>query len=155
MSAIDLNIGLGIRVGDQGTFGSIGENFYNQHFTLVNLNGRYLSGYMDGTPIRLTPQGGQVSTTEGTDGPGHNMATKQGHMIEVDLREESPDHEYIANINRAQYEGGGYVPLTLYTGTQRVFTCNVLVSQPGDLATGGPQQGSHTYTFITKKTDLY
>lgn len=130
-------------------------DFYNQHFTGVNLNGHWLTGFMDGTSIRLQPQGGLVSITEGTDGPGHNMATKQGHIIEIDLREESPDHEYIASINRYQYEGGGYVPLTLYTGTKRVFTCEVLVSQGGELSTGGPEQGSHTYTLVTKKTDLY
>lgn len=130
-------------------------DFYNQHFTGVNLNGRWLQGFMDGTAVRLTPLGGQVTTTEGTDGPGHNMATKQGHTIEVDLREDSPDHEYIASINRYQYDGGTYVPLALYTGTARVFDCEVLVSQHGELATGGPEQGAHTYTFVTKKSDLY
>ena len=130
-------------------------DFYNQHFTGINLNGHMIQGFMDGTAIRLQPLGGQVTTTEGTDGPGHNMATKQGHIIEFDLREESPDHEFIASINRYQYDGGGYVPCSLYTGTARVFDCMALVSQHGDLATGGPQQGAHTYTLVTKKSDLY
>lgn len=130
-------------------------DFYNQHITGVNVNGRWLTGYADGNPIRFNPQGGQVTITEGTDGPGLNIATKQGHIIEIDIREDSDDHDYLAAINKQQYNGGGLVPMAFYTGTGRTFTCQVLISQPGELTTGGPQQGYHTYTFVTKKTDLY
>lgn len=151
-----LNVGIGVGIDFGLGIGVLdGNEIYNQHFVTVNLNGRWLQGFMDGTPITITPIAGQVSTTEGTDGPGHNIATKQGCTITIDLRESSPDHSYIARINKQQYDGGGYVPMTLVTGTGRYFTCDVLVSQPGALTTGGPEQGSHTYTFVTKKTDLY
>lgn len=158
---MSVNIGAGINVnanfglGAASTFGSSADNFYNQHFTAVNVNGRLLEGYADGTSVRLNRLGGQITTTEGTDGPGHNMATKQGYIIEVDLREESPDHEYLMDINRAQYDGGGYVSVTVFTGDKRVFTCRALVGAGGNLNTGGAQQGSITYQLATKTLDLY
>lgn len=130
--------------------------FYNQHYTAVMLNGRYLQGYGDGTSITVNILGGQISTTEGTDGPGHNMSTHQGSEFDVNLREDSEDHELVSAIHRAQYSGSiGYVPMVFFSGTKRIFDCEVLVSAPGSLATGGPQQGTQTYRFATKKPFLY
>lgn len=129
---------------------------YRQKVTSIIFNGLPLQGLMDGASVTIRPQGGQVQVTEGTDGPGVNIATKQGHILEVTLREDSPDHEYIMDINRNQANGGPGVPLALYMGTDRVFaTGEAYIGAPGELATGDAKMGGHTYTFVTKKAGLY
>jgi hypothetical protein len=129
---------------------------YNQRLHTINVNDRTLRGIADGTPIRINRDGGALSKTEGTDGPGVNRATKQGFTIEIDVREDSPDHGYLANIERSQYLGTmGEVPLTITTGTKRVFSAPVQIAPPGNLSTGGPQMGFHTYVFMTTEIDLY
>ncbi len=149
---VDVNFGVGsASIGTEIS----GHDNYNQHFIGISVAGHYIQGLMDGTPIRFNPQAGQTSITEGTNGPGVNIATKQGCIIEFDLMETSPDHEFIADINRMQYEGGGAVPVTMWTGTGRIFSCAGFVSQPSGLTTGGPQMGSQTYTIVTTQTDLY
>ncbi len=149
-----VNFDFGVGSASIGT-GIMGHDVYNQHFIAISIAGHTIQDLMDGNPIRFNPQGGQTSITEGTNSPGLNIATKQGCIIEFDLKEISPDHEFIADINRTQYEGGGAVPVTLFTGTGRTFSCGAYVSQPSGLTTGGPKMGSHTYTLVTTQTDLY
>lgn len=132
------------------------DSVYRQKITGVVFNNVPLQGMMDGASVRVRPVGGEVQPTEGTDGPGVNIATKQGHIIEVDLREDSPNHEYINDVNRNQAEGGPGVPIVLWMGTTRVFSAaETYVGAPGQLSTGDKKQGAHTYTFYTKKSDLY
>ncbi len=153
-SILDTALGLAKGI-EKGAIGGY-FGFYNQHYTSVMLNGRYLQGLGDGTSVNIGSLGGQVTTTEGTDGPGHNMSTHQGTEFDVTVREDSDDHEFVSNLHRAQYSGSiGYVPMVFFSGTKRVFDCQVLISSPGPLATGGPQMGSHTYRFATKKQFLY
>ncbi len=129
---------------------------YRQQVTAVIFNGLPLQGLAEGASVRIKPLGGNVQVTEGTDGPGINIAAKQGHIIEVDIREDSGDHEYLMDVNRNQAEGGPGVPLALYMGTDRVFSCaEAYVGAPGDLSTGDKKMGKQTYTFITRKSDLY
>lgn len=129
---------------------------YRQKMTAVVFNGRYLKCIKDGSSYRVRPIGGEVQITEGTDGPGINIATKQGHIIEVTVREDSEDHEFIMDTNRNQAAGGPGVPLTMYMGTDRTFSADeVYVGAPGELGTGDKKMGAHVYTFVTKKEDLY
>lgn len=129
---------------------------YRQQITAAVINGYPLQCLADGSPYRIQPVGGETSLTEGTDGGGINIGTAQGNIIEVDLREDSDDHEYLMDLHRNQSEGGPGVPLVFYTGTDYVFSAaEVYVSAPGPLATGGAKQGSRTYKFVTNKKYMY
>lgn len=132
------------------------DSVYRQKITSIIFNSVPLQGLMEGASVRIRPVGGEVQPTEGTDGPGVNIATRQGHIVEVDIREDSPDHEFINDVGRNQSNGGPGVGLVLYMGTSRVFsTDEAYVGAPGQLSTGDKKQGAHTYTFYTKKPDLY
>lgn len=128
---------------------------YNQKLTSASINGMILEGFAEGTPIRFNHDGGEVSKTQGADGPGINRATPQGATIEIDLREDSPSNFVLNDMIRNQVAGGPSLTMVLYTGCQVTFTGKVQISVPGQLATGGPQMGSMTYTFVTKETWLY
>lgn len=129
---------------------------YRQKITAILINGYQLQCLADGSPYRMQPVGGETSITEGTDGGGINIGTAQGHIIEVDLREDSDDHGFLMDIHRNQSGGGPGVPLVMYTGTDYIFsTDEAYVSAPGPLATGGAKQGSRTYKFVTNKADIY
>lgn len=132
------------------------ETVYRQQFIAATYNGVPLYGLMDGDSIRVITRGGELELTEGTDGGSVNIATLQGMQVEIDLRETSTVHEFLFDQNRSQAYGAPGATLVLFTGTGRILNCgDMYVSVPGDLSTGGKQQGAHTYTFLANNFNFY
>jgi hypothetical protein len=132
------------------------ETVYRQQWIAASYNGIPLQGMMSGGSITITPRGGEVELTEGTDGGDINLATDQGIQIAITLRETSTVHEMLYDQHLSQGRGGPGATISLYTGTGRVLTAtNCFVSMPGELATGDKQQGSHTYTFLANNFNFY
>ena len=127
---------------------------YNQKNTTVLVNGVPLIGLADGDSVKVTPAGGEVERTEGTDGPGLNQATNQGGDIEVELREDSPSIGYLDNLRLMQEQTSLPIPnVTVLTGVLAVETLSmVMLSRRGELATGGKKMGKRMQKFIG--TDL-
>lgn len=132
------------------------ESVYRQQWIAASFNGVPLQGLMDGGSITVTPRGGEVDLTEGTDGGDVNLATDQGIQIAITLRETSTVHETIYAQHLSQGRGGPGANISLYTGTGRTLTAaNCFVSLPGELSTGDKKQGSHTYTFVANNFNFY
>jgi len=121
---------------------------YSQETTTLIVGGIPIVGFMDGSSITVTYDGGEVSKTEGTDGPAVNMATRQGGTITFTLQEVSPSHTALdAARNLMRFTRVG-VPVVLSTGAGLVYTLTgAVLSNPGQLATGGKTQGGIQYTI--------
>lgn len=132
------------------------DNLFNQSFIAASYNGVILQGFMDGESINIKIEGGEVELTHGTDGGSMNIATLQGASVEINLRESSPSHEFLFQMNRHQAGGGAPATLVLSTGTGRQLSIlNAVVGVPGPMSTGNKQQGAHTYRFVGTQFSWY
>lgn len=126
---------------------------YSQKDTKLLIDGFRVEGYMDGAPIKVTFDGGEIEKTEGTDGPGLNMATPQGGTIAFTIREDSDFYNYAVGLYEAQLATGGIVILnaTLFSGSQLIMTLNdALITRPGELSTGDKKQGGVEFKIVGK-----
>lgn len=125
------------------------KEIYNQKNTKLIFNGIVTQGFGPDTSITVEKVGGAVEITEGTDGGGLNIATVQGIKITATYRETSPSIDlFKAAIDLQQTLSTPNVVM-LQTGANVKYTLtNALVSTPGQLSTGGAQQGTQTYTFV-------
>jgi hypothetical protein len=127
---------------------------YSQKGAVLNVKGLPISGFMDGSSIKVTWDGGEVEKTEGTDGAGLNLATHQGATISFTLRETSSDNSVLRGIFEAQQYAGVFgdvtvVPCALITGGGvAVAMANCLIGPPGELSTGDKKQGGIEWKVI-------
>lgn len=132
------------------------ESVYRQQWIAASYNGIPLQGLHEGGSIKVRPRGGEVELTEGTDGGDVNLATDQGIMIEITLRETATTHEILFEQHLSQNRGGPGATVSLYTGTGRSLTAtDCFVGMPGELTTGDKKQGSHTYVFVANNFKFY
>ena len=123
---------------------------YSQQTVSVIVAGLPMDGFMDGTSVTVSYKGGEVDVTEGTDGPGLNMASRQGGSIKFTLRENSRSFAYL-NALRLMYEGlpvaTGVAVVT--TGTRDIITLgNFLINRPGDRVTGDKKMAGVEFELI-------
>jgi hypothetical protein len=127
---------------------------YSQKGIVLVVKGLPVSGFMDGSSIKVTFDGGEVEKTEGTDGAGLNVATHQGATISFTLRETSPFNTVLRGIFEAQQFGSilrdvAVVPCALITGGGvAVAMANCLISPPGELSTGDKKQGGIEWKVV-------
>jgi hypothetical protein len=124
---------------------------YSQANTKVLVNGFEIRGFMDGTPITCTFDGGEIEKTEGCDGPALNMARRQGGTIKFIVRENSPSYLFLEGLQRAQYMADTALPcnVNVITGGGRIYElANCLIQQPGELATGDKKVGGIEFTIV-------
>lgn len=124
---------------------------YNQASGTLLINGIPIVQFMDGTPITVHFSGGEVEATEGMDGAGINIATKQGGTVKFTLQEVSVSHAFLKGLRLAQETGIGIETLnvTFVSGGKTLFNLfNGAISQPGDLTTGGKKMAGQEYTII-------
>ena len=124
---------------------------YSQANTKVLVNGFEIRGFMDGTPITCTFDGGEIEKTEGCDGPALNMARRQGGTIKFTLRENSPSYLLLEGLQRAQYMADSALPcnVNVFTGGGRIYElANCLIQQPGELSTGDKKVGGIEFTIV-------
>jgi hypothetical protein len=124
---------------------------YAQANTSVLVDGVTIRGFMDGTPITCTFDGGEIEKTEGCDGPGLNMARRQGGTIKFSVRENSPSVPFMLALINTQYIADTALPInvTVISGGGRVFDLfNCLVQQPGELSTGDKKVGGIEFTIV-------
>ena len=123
---------------------------YGQKNTRIIVNGRQITGFMDGAPVKVVFDGGEVDKTEGTDGPGLNVATEQGGTISFTLRETSNDYYYLLGLWQQEEEFIGYtVSLTFMSGSQIILNLpRALIAKPGEWNTGDKKQGGIEFKVI-------
>lgn len=123
---------------------------YNQANITLTVDGTSISGFMDGTSIAVVHDGGEVEKTQGTDGPGINIATSQGMTLRFTLRETSPSHDFLMSLKRRQSNGGGGVTTVMRTGADVLYTLSeAYISNPGELTSGDKTQGGVEYTLTS------
>ena len=123
---------------------------YNQNEVTVTIDGVQIQDFFEGAPIVYTWDGGEVQKTEGTDGPGINIATNQGSTLQLTLRETSRSLTFLQGIRMLQENGGPGVVIVLRTGAEILLTMlAAFMSRPGQLSTGDKQQGGIEYTFVS------
>ena len=124
---------------------------YNQAGITIQVNSTPITGLMDGTPITVTFRGGEVDVTEGMDGPGLNMATRQGGSVKFTLRETSDSHALLLGLRLIQEQTQGIESniVTVLSGARTLFTLtDAFISLPGDLTTGDKKMAGQDYTFV-------
>jgi hypothetical protein len=123
---------------------------YGQKDALLIINGRQIYGFMDGAPFKIQFDGGEVAKTEGTDGPGLNIATSQGGTFHFTVRESSPDYDFLLGIFALESDTTGVtVAATFVSGGQMVFDMpRCLLGLPGELSTGDKKQGGTEFMII-------
>ena len=122
---------------------------YNQQTMSVSVDGVRLMDFADQSPVSITPDGGVVQKTMGSDGPSVNRSTEQGGTLVVNLRETSRSLEFLRGLFKRQQAGGAGVPVVIKTGAEILLELrNAHLSQPGQLTTGGETMGSFPYTFV-------
>lgn len=123
---------------------------YNQKNVSLTIAGVPIQDFAEGTTIVYTKDGGELQKTQGTDGAGINIATRQGPSLTFTLRETSRSRAYINGISLAQYEGAGGVPVVLRTGAQVLHILDdAYVGQEGELSSGDKTQGPIQYMCIS------
>jgi hypothetical protein len=131
---------------------------YRQQWVAATFNGIPLQGVGSGVSINVTPRGGEVDLTEGTDGGDINLATDQGVEISITFRETSIVHNsgVMQAMHRAQNRGapGATFVLTDGTGVSRMAS-NCFVSMPSNWATGDKTMGQPTYTFVSNDVSFF
>lgn len=127
---------------------------YSQKNTTVTVDGVTLRGFMDGASIVVTHDGGEVDKTQGTDGPGINLATNQGMTIQFTLRENSSSREFLRGLRIRQENGGDGVTTIVRTGVNVLHSMPfAFISQPGALNTGDKKMGGLQYTMMSETDD--
>lgn len=127
---------------------------YNQKNTSITVDGVLISGYMDGASITISHDGGEVDKTQGTDGPGINLATNQGMTVQVQLRENSMSRAFLQSLRIRQENGGEGVTIVVRTGVDVLhLMTNCYISHPEPLSTGDKKMGGLQYTFMSEAED--
>ena len=130
---------------------------YNQSNITIIANGTPVVGLMDGAHCEVQYKGGEVQVTEGTDGPGMNIATKQGGEISFVLQEASPSNADMIALRKMQ-DLATDIPYTLsiMSGVRALYLLQgAMISVPGELTTGDKKQAGRKYTFIgTNLTEM-
>lgn len=123
---------------------------YGQKNSRILINGKQITGFMDGATIKVSFDGGEVDKTEGTDGPGLNVATDQGGTISFTLRETTNDYQYLLRLWKQEEQNVGYtINCTFMSGSQIVLHMpRALISRPGELNTGDKKQGGIEFRVI-------
>lgn len=130
-------------------------SIYNQKNTTLLLAGVPIQDFAEGTVITVTRDGGEVQKTQGTDGAGINIATRQGATVTFTLRETSRSRALVNSIALAQYNGGPGVPLIIRTGADVIHSLTeAYISQEGELTTGDKMQGGIQYTATATNDDV-
>lgn len=123
---------------------------YNQKNTTLTVDGVPITGFMDGTSLTVTYDGGEVDKTQGTDGAGINIATPQGMTVQFTLRETSWSHDFLASLFTRQSNGASGVTVVLRTGANILhMLTDAYIGQPGQLTTGDKKQGGIQYTVTS------
>jgi hypothetical protein len=124
---------------------------YNQAEVTVLVDGVPMRDMGDGEHIEVADEGGEVEKTFGTDGPGVNIATRQGGYIKFKLREDSSSQPFIQNVRAVQenaLSGDSGVVVQIISGTSVLHTLiNSFCSVPGALTTGGGKMGASEFKF--------
>ncbi len=124
---------------------------YSQANTKVFVDGVLVRGFMDGASITCTYDGGEIEKTEGCDGPGLNMARRQGGTIKFTLRETSPSVPILSALSHLQFMADIVSPIVIevITGGGLSYTMvECLIQQPGELSTGDKKTGGVEFTFV-------
>lgn len=128
---------------------------YNQNEVTVTVDGVQIQDFFEGAPLVYSWDGGEVQKTEGTDGPGINIATNQGSTLRITLRETSRSLTFLQGIRMLQEKGGPGVVVLIRTGAEILVTMlAAFLSRPGELSTGDKQQGGIEYTFTSADESL-
>ena len=124
---------------------------YQQKDCSVNISGRKIGGFMDGSSILVRFDGGEVAKTEGTDGPGLNRATAQGGTLEFTIRENSGDYQFLYGLFIAQSASGLTTAATFSSGSKVLFTfMDAILSLPGEMNTGDKKAAGVKFTLISR-----
>lgn len=127
---------------------------YSQKNISVTVDGTTIQGFADGASIAVVHDGGEVEKTQGTDGPGINIASDQGMTLRFTLRETSPSHEFLRSLKRRQANGGSGVTVIMRTGVDVLHTLSdAYISNPSELSSGDKTMGSVEYTIISAESD--
>src|SRR5699024_11343763 len=70
-------------------------------------------------PISYIWDGGEVDKTQGTDGPGINLATNQGSTLQITLRETSRSIGFLQSLRTRQENGGAGVTVVMRSEGRR------------------------------------
>ncbi len=123
---------------------------YNQKALTVTVDGVTIQDYFEGAPLVYTWDGGEVDKTQGTDGPGINLATNQGSTLQITLRETSRSIGFLQSLRTRQENGGAGVTVVVRTGAQILLTMtDSYIGRPGQLATGDKKQGGIQFTLVS------
>lgn len=128
----------------------IPSRIYGQKDTKVIINGVPIFNFMDGTSVRVTFDGGEVEKTEGTDGPGLNIATAQGGTVNFTIRESSINYNYLMGLFKLESALTGVTVSCIVVSGSRIAHVmpRGLIGQPGELATGDKKQGGIEFKVI-------
>ena len=123
---------------------------YGQKDSRLIINGRPITGLMDGTPFKIQFDGGEVEKTEGTDGPGLNIATPQGGTITFTIRETSPDYDFLLSMFDLESEFTGSTVSALFMSGSRIVAemPRALIGRPGEWSTGDKKQGGIEFKIV-------
>ena len=123
---------------------------YNQKALTITVDGVTIQDYMDGASCIITLDGGEVQKTQGTDGPGVNLATNQGATIQFTLRETSRSIKFLNDLRLRQESGLAGVTAIVRTGANILMTMpESYISRPGQLSTGDKTQGGMQFTLVS------
>lgn len=128
---------------------------YNQKALTITVDGVTIQDYMDGASCIITLDGGEVQKTQGTDGPGVNLATNQGATIQFTLRETSRSIKFLNDLRLRQESGLAGVTAIVRTGANILMTMpESYISRPGQLSTGDKMQGGMQFTLVSANGDF-
>lgn len=128
---------------------------YNQKALTITVDGVNITDFMDGASCIITLDGGEVQKTEGTDGPGINLATDQGSTLQFTLRETSRSIKFLNDLRLRQQSGLAGVTAIVRTGANILLTMpDAFISRPGALNTGDKTQGGFQYTLASAEGDF-
>lgn len=122
---------------------------YSQNLAKPVFNGIEIKGLMDGTSYEIEEVGGEVDITEGTDGGGMNIATKQGVRCYITLRETSPSIDMLNAAREMQQIEPVSNSFVLQTGVKALLTItNAYVGRPDNLSSGDKKMGGLRYSIV-------
>lgn len=134
---------------------AINTRVYHQNDVMVFLDGRKITGLMEGTSITFTYDGGEVDKTQGTDGPGLNVATRQGGTLRFTLRENSTDYAYLQTVRRRNEASPFAISnAVVTTGTRDVLRLSYCaIGLPGERATGDKKMAGVEFSVVGLEAD--